>query len=126
MAGEMDIRPDHNVIFKFKQDILQRQALKKYPTLEKCLEVNPLSELKDFYYQKLKTQFADNFISYDEELATAMMAHTLMEYHKNNSAELEVREEEVAAPESRYHAIVPDNHIPPIIVHFQSCRVCDR
>ena len=84
----MDLAAREKIIFKFKQDILQRQALKKYPTLEKCIEAAPLAELKDFYYKQLKTYFADNFISYDDELATAMMAQTLLDYQKNSSAEL--------------------------------------
>ncbi len=84
----MDLAAREKVIFKFKQDILQRQALKKYPSIEKCIEVAPLSELKDFYYKRLKSYFADNFISYDDELATAMMAQSLLEYQKNSSAEL--------------------------------------
>lgn len=84
----MDLAAREKVIFKFKQDILQRQAIKKYPSLEKCLAVAPLDELKEFYVTTLKTHFADNFISYDDELATAMMAETLLEYQKNNSAEL--------------------------------------
>jgi NADPH-dependent glutamate synthase beta subunit-like oxidoreductase/NAD(P)H-flavin reductase len=84
----MDLATREKVIFKFKQDILQRQALKKYPSLEKCLEVASTSDLRDFYYKTLKTTFADNFISYDDELATAMMGESLIEYQKNNSSEL--------------------------------------
>lgn len=84
----MDLASREKVIFKFKLEILQRLALKKYPSLEKCIEVAPLNELKEFYAVTLKSHFADNFISYDDELATAMMAQTLIEYQKNNSAEL--------------------------------------
>ena len=84
----MDLAAGEKVIFKFKQDILQRQALKKYTNLEKCIEVASLADLNDFYYKTLKAYFADNFISYDDELATALMAHTLFEYHKNASTEL--------------------------------------
>jgi hypothetical protein len=84
----MDLAAREKVIFKFKQEILQRQALKKYTNIEKCIEVAPLSELKNFYYTKLKSHFADNFISYDDELATAMMAQSLLEYQKNSSAEI--------------------------------------
>ncbi len=84
----MDLAAREKIIFSFKQDILQRQALKKYPNLEKCIEVAPLTELKDFYYKILKSHFADNFISFDDEFATAMMAQTLLEYQKNGSNEL--------------------------------------
>ncbi len=84
----IDIAIREKIIFKFKQDILLRAALKKFPTLEKCLEVAPLNALKDFYLKTLKTHFADNFISFDDEYATAQMAVTLTEYEKNNSSEL--------------------------------------
>ncbi|MEP7234363.1 MAG: FAD-dependent oxidoreductase, partial [Ignavibacteriota bacterium] len=84
----MDLARREKVIFKFKLEILQRQALKKYPTIEKCIEVAPLEELRNFYNGTLRSHFADNFITYDDELATAMMAETLIEYKKNESTEL--------------------------------------
>ncbi|MEI8134478.1 MAG: FAD-dependent oxidoreductase [bacterium] len=84
----LDLASREKVIFKFKQDILLRQALKKYPTLESCMAVASTGELVDFYDKTLKTTFADNFISNDDELATAMMASALMEYQKIESTEL--------------------------------------
>ncbi|MDP4219626.1 MAG: FAD-dependent oxidoreductase [Bacteroidota bacterium] len=84
----LDLAAREKIIFKFKLEILQRNALKKYPNIEKCIEVAPLNELKEYYLKTLKTNFADNFISYDDELATALMAETLIEYQKTGSAEL--------------------------------------
>ena len=69
----MDVATREKVIFKFKLEILQRNALKKYASLDKCIEVAPLAELKDFYNIRLKSHFSDNFISYDDELANAML-----------------------------------------------------
>ncbi len=75
------------VIFSFRRDFLQRRALKKFPSRDKCLELASPDALKE-HYAKCKTHFNDMFISDDPELATARMAMQMAEYERTASAEL--------------------------------------
>lgn len=83
----IELAAREKVIFEFKRDFLQRRALKKFTTIEKCLAAASQEDLHA-NYRSLKTHFNDMFISDDPELATARMVQKIIEYEKSGSNEI--------------------------------------
>ncbi len=105
----IDLAAREKIIFEFKRDFLQRRALKKYSSIEKCLEVASPNALKS-NYTSLKTHFNDMFISDDPELATARMAMKIAEYEKEGSSEIASYGENVIAKFEAYSALSHFDH----------------
>ena len=68
------------IIFDFKRDFLQRRALKKCTSLEQCLAVAPISELR----ATLESVISHEDKSYDRELAAASATMKLAANEKND------------------------------------------
>ncbi|MBS1904149.1 MAG: FAD-dependent oxidoreductase [Bacteroidetes bacterium] len=79
----MTVAQREKVIFDFKRDFLQRRAMKKLSTLEKCTAVAPIADLTAAYDALRSGAFASIFTEYDEELATAKMAMQLVAEEKS-------------------------------------------
>lgn len=105
----LDLASREKIIFEFKRDFLQRRVLKKYSTIEKCLEVASGDELKS-NFTSLKTHFNDMFISDDPELATARMSMKIAEYEKAGSSELASYGENAVAKFEAYSALCHFDH----------------
>ncbi|HET9137148.1 MAG TPA: FAD-dependent oxidoreductase, partial [Candidatus Kapabacteria bacterium] len=117
-SAQIALADREKVIFEFKRDFLQRRAMKKYSTLEKCLAVGTISELESTY-ESLKASNADLFSHADEELGAARLAMKVAEGEKSGSIGTDV----VAKFDAYVAACVYDEHLHEKVKYWASYHI---